>query len=562
MKTARVNIGQGKIGPLQQRAWLVWLYHCLDRPSEIKFIDIRSWMYIPPALGTVDAPTTDMKTKKKYSCGIVPDKHDFECNVLHVTAALFAVEEAAYRTAAQKSQPRHFYFNHSMANLTTTSGHSGTGGSTMDSYTDLKNIILSLPGGRFLTGWNDYKREVPAAMSMRRGGDRYGITYALASLFVMYHNMVTDRLGMDDACSTKARMVARRVGLTDPRDGPACHPKPKAEEVLKEWSQKRRFKTFVMPTSAPPGRFKVERIQLRNQQPGYVTFVCLFQILISGNQWLNVDGSNLTRPPARYLARLGSLSTHTHDIARYRRAGRHRQPCLVVGPEGGTRTPDHSEGPRRDTRDREINRPSGEYPGRLAAKPAGHTTSREVKASPLNMATTSPRPDPRGSSLGDSIMERDRLCAQIWKLARAGHIPHIDPDEVPSMIGSPSSQLASEVDAARSASCLDDARFDEITAGCADEYRRFKDGARGGGAAAGGRRRRRPEAAAEKKPGSVAPEESEPLLERGLVVAGKRKRSASAKARSLASDGPAGEDGEGKEGGKGGGGVRRRRGRR
>ncbi|EJK73201.1 hypothetical protein THAOC_05188 [Thalassiosira oceanica] len=102
MKKARVNFGQGEIGPLQQRAWLVWLYHCLDRPSEIKFIDIRSWMHIP-ALGTVNAPTTDKKTKKKYSCGLVPDKHDFFCDILHVTAALFAVEEGAYRTAAQKS---------------------------------------------------------------------------------------------------------------------------------------------------------------------------------------------------------------------------------------------------------------------------------------------------------------------------------------------------------------------------------------------------------------------------------------------------------------------------
>jgi len=304
MKKASVNIGQGEIGPLQQRAWLVWLYHCLDRPSEIKFIDIRSWMHIP-ALGTVNAPTTDKKTKKKYSCGLVPDKHDFFCDILHVTAALFAVEEGAYRTAAQKStesflfQPFHGKSDNNvakqitavirenlpagtptrirnelscrsvryagvttvLANLTMPSrfgsyrsGHAGTG-STMDSYTDLKNVILSLPGGRVLARWNDYKREVvlPSLLfvsdqemvhkfieqlflmsipAMRRGGDKYGVTYALASSFVMYHNMVTDLLGMDDACSTKARDVARRVGLADPRWSGLA-----PEEVLKKWSQ-------------------------------------------------------------------------------------------------------------------------------------------------------------------------------------------------------------------------------------------------------------------------------------------------------------------------------------
>jgi len=34
------------------------------------------------------------------------------------------------------------------------------------------------------------------------------------------------------------------------------------------------------------------------------------------------------------------------------------------------------------------------------------------------MVTTSPRSPASPGVLGDSIMKRDRLCAQIWKLAR------------------------------------------------------------------------------------------------------------------------------------------------
>jgi len=263
------------------------------------------------------------------------------------------------------------------------------------------------------------------------------------------------------------------------------------------------------------------------------------------------------------------------------------------------------------------------------------------------MVTTSPRSPASPGALGDSIMERDRLCAQIWKLARvsfpvslfcqgecllihlllsprpfrtlsidkkAGHIPHIDPDEVPSMIGSPSSHLASELDAARSAAKLDDAAFDGITAGCADEYRKFK--AKASKTAGGGKRRKlgvdparaepkpagrlnpRKKGAAKTKPkspprasrrassedggpgpaetapGSVTPdaEPAEPLFERTLVVSGKRKRAASAKARSLTLDDLVEEDDEEKEeeeerrdgggGGGGGGGGEKARGRR
>ena len=116
--------------------------------------------------------------------------------------------------------------------------------------------------------------------------------------------------------------------------------------------------------------------------------------------------------------------SHAHRIeqrtARTQRRGLQRQarvvPITLAGTRGDTAVPsgveseDQTAKPARTERDtpRAQTPPDFQYPEHARTRPG----VVEI------MVTTSPRSPASPGVLGDSIMERDRLCAQIWKLAR------------------------------------------------------------------------------------------------------------------------------------------------
>ena len=119
------------------------------------------------------------------------------------------------------------------------SGHAGTK-TSLDSYTDITNVVLSLPGGNALARWSDLMRTVhlpsihlfgndTAVIALikqmflislpefKEGGLLWAATKSFGSSLIMYHNLVTSSNGLSDAVATKLRDSAHAINLKDSR---------------------------------------------------------------------------------------------------------------------------------------------------------------------------------------------------------------------------------------------------------------------------------------------------------------------------------------------------------
>ena len=113
------------------------------------------------------------------------------------------------------------------------SGHAGTN-SSLDSYTDITNVVLSLPGGNALARWTNLLQTVrlpniqlfgndTAVIALikqmflislpefKEGGLLWAATKSFGSSLIMYHNEVTAKNGMSDAVATKLRDSAHAI---------------------------------------------------------------------------------------------------------------------------------------------------------------------------------------------------------------------------------------------------------------------------------------------------------------------------------------------------------------
>ena len=107
-------------------------------------------------------------------------------------------------------------------------------------------------------------------------------------------------------------------------------------------------------------------------------------------------------------------------------------------------------------------------------------------SAPLNRQSTRPRatmvrtrtPSPvtledAGDSRADSVMGRDKLCAQIWKLTQTGHITHIKPGDVPGLVGTSSAELEGEL--GKVIASIGRPKFDSIVRGVTEPWAVFKE---------------------------------------------------------------------------------------
>ena len=96
------KIGYAEQGPLQQRAWLSFLYNAVGRTMEIKFIDTNTWMY-HPAFELLDTPWTETKTSTIQAMPMVPDKKHFLLCTYHSLGSFWAVEQGLMCSDKQES---------------------------------------------------------------------------------------------------------------------------------------------------------------------------------------------------------------------------------------------------------------------------------------------------------------------------------------------------------------------------------------------------------------------------------------------------------------------------
>jgi hypothetical protein len=108
-------------GKLQKRAWLAILYSAAGRGGEVKFIDTADWMY-HPRIQVPDIGWTELKTKEKYACPVVPDKDDFMPDVFHCLGSFWSVEGGLYRDGEDQQAIASFLFPdlHSMNDSSVT----------------------------------------------------------------------------------------------------------------------------------------------------------------------------------------------------------------------------------------------------------------------------------------------------------------------------------------------------------------------------------------------------------------------------------------------------------
>ena len=79
-----------------------------------------------------------------------------------------------------------------------------------------------------------------------------------------------------------------------------------------------------------------------------------------------------------------------------------------------------------------------------------------------------------GDRRADSVMGRDMLCAQIWRLTQTGHITHIKSNDVPDMAGTSScAELEGELD--RVVASIGRRKFESIVRGVMEPWAGFKE---------------------------------------------------------------------------------------
>ena len=279
--------GKGAIddGPLQRRAIIALTFVCVARGGEVKFIDTTRFMY-HSRLGCTDFVWTEMKTTNRYSMPVFPNKSTYESDVYHALGSWFLCEDGLHRSPCEQQGFGTFLFPglHNIRNNSVTkkitnvirgvlpknmtaemtnrysakslrkgsitqlqmtpgltladicgrSGHST--GTNIDSYTDKRNVMLGLRGGKALAEWSDVNATVHVPRFeclFEDGGTMFIVSLAAlrlcAASLIMYHNQLTADLPLNPI-TDKLLKVARESKIQNigSEDCP--------EVVLNDWS--------------------------------------------------------------------------------------------------------------------------------------------------------------------------------------------------------------------------------------------------------------------------------------------------------------------------------------